>query len=113
MYTAPTTPDSYRLLEDVLDEVLELFPPDTSTSEETRSVKATGTLRPLPAPDGTERQYAGLDDIQSHFVNHFDNYLRARGRRLIGWHEILKGNSAPKLRSCTGAGRTGAGSPAT
>ncbi|HSH19377.1 MAG TPA: family 20 glycosylhydrolase, partial [Draconibacterium sp.] len=30
-------------------------------------------------------------ELQSHFVNHFDEYLRAKGRKLIGWHEILEG----------------------
>ena len=32
--------------------------------------------------------------MQSWFIRHFDNWLSARGRRLIGWDEILEGGLA-------------------
>ena len=32
------------------------------------------------------------EELQSHFVNHFDKYLKDKGRKLIGWHEITQGN---------------------
>ncbi|MCO6476258.1 MAG: family 20 glycosylhydrolase [Phaeodactylibacter sp.] len=89
-------PDSYRLLEDVLDEVLELFPSEyihIGGDEVSKSnwARCTRCQRLM-----AERQYAGLDDIQSHFINHFDHYLRDRGRKLIGWHEILEGELSPE-----------------
>lgn len=101
-------PDSYRLLEDVLDEVLELFPSgyihiggdEVSKSNWARCARCQRLM--------AERQYAGLDDIQSHFVNHFDNYLRARGRRLIGWHEILEGELSPEASIMYWGGADGA-----
>lgn len=40
----------------------------------------------------------GLKDeheLQSWFVRHFDQYLAKKGRRLIGWDEILEGGLAP------------------
>ncbi|MCB0587750.1 MAG: beta-N-acetylhexosaminidase, partial [Phaeodactylibacter sp.] len=89
-------PDSYRLLEDVLDEVLELFPSEyihiggdeVNKSNWGRCARCQHLM--------AEYQYPSLHDIQSHFINHFDNYLRARGRRLIGWHEILEGELSPE-----------------
>ncbi len=37
----------------------------------------------------------GEDGLQSWFVRHFDRWLADRGRRLIGWDEILEGGLAP------------------
>ena len=47
-----------------------------------------------------QERIAGLgladeDQLQSWFVRHFDTWLGARGRRLIGWDEILQGGRAP------------------
>ena len=35
------------------------------------------------------------DELQSWFITHIDKWLAARGRRLIGWDEILEGGLAP------------------
>ncbi|MYR55382.1 family 20 glycosylhydrolase, partial [Streptomyces sp. SID625] len=37
---------------------------------------------------------ADEDELQSWFIRHFDTWLAARGRRLIGWDEILEGGLA-------------------
>lgn len=34
------------------------------------------------------------DGLQSWFIRHFDRWLGARGRRLVGWDEILEGGLA-------------------
>src|SRR5690606_11100438 len=41
------------------------------------------------------RGLAVVDALQSGFVAHCDRWLTARGRRLIGWDEILEGGLAP------------------
>ena len=88
-------PASYQLLGDVLDEVLELFPSEyihiggdeVNKSNWGRCARCQRLM--------AEQQYPSLHDIQSHFINHFDKYLQARGRKLIGWHEILEGELSP------------------
>jgi hexosaminidase len=35
------------------------------------------------------------DELQSWFIGHFDSWLAKRGRRLVGWDEILEGGLAP------------------
>jgi hexosaminidase len=35
------------------------------------------------------------DELQSWFIRHFDSWLATRGRRLVGWDEILEGGLAP------------------
>lgn len=37
---------------------------------------------------------ADEDELQSWFIQHFDTWLAGRGRRLIGWDEILEGGLA-------------------
>lgn len=97
---APTD-TTLRFYEGVFEEVLELFPPgaaafsafvhiggDECAKDQWRaSATAQARIRELGLADE--------DELQSWFVRHFDNWLTARGRRLIGWDEILEGGLAP------------------
>jgi hexosaminidase len=56
-------------------------PPSTSAS-----ARCTTCIRELGLADEGE--------LQSWFIGHFDAWLAARGRRLIGWDEILEGGLA-------------------
>ncbi|MFE7763608.1 beta-N-acetylhexosaminidase [Streptomyces sp. NPDC057438] len=87
--------DTLRFYEGVFEEVLELFPSpfvhiggDECPKDQWReSATAQARIRELGLADE--------DALQSWFVRHFDNWLTARGRRLIGWDEILQGGLAP------------------
>jgi hexosaminidase len=90
---APTD-NTLRFYEGVLEEVLALFPSefvhiggDECPKEQwRRSETAQARIRELGLADE--------DELQSWFVRHFDTWLAARGRRLIGWDEILEGGLA-------------------
>lgn len=81
-------------LQGVLDEVLALFPSeyihvggDECPKEQWRnSPTAQARLRELGLADE--------DALQSYFIRRMDSYLTQRGRRLIGWDEILEGGLA-------------------
>ncbi|ARP74101.1 beta-N-acetylhexosaminidase [Streptomyces sp. MUSC 125] len=83
-----------RFYEGVLTEVLELFPSefvhiggDECRKEQwSESVAAKTRIADLGLADE--------DQLQSWFIGHFDAWLSARGRRLIGWDEILEGGLA-------------------
>ncbi|MEI5523758.1 beta-N-acetylhexosaminidase [Streptomyces brasiliscabiei] len=97
---APTD-TTLRFYEGVFEEVLELFPADAAAfssfvhiggdecpkDQWRESATAQARIRELGLADE--------DELQSWFVRHFDNWLTARGRRLIGWDEILQGGLAP------------------
>ncbi|MFJ9869637.1 beta-N-acetylhexosaminidase [Streptomyces sp. NPDC101165] len=91
---APTD-TTLRFYEGVFEEVLELFPSefihvggDECRKEQwSESVAAKTRI--------TELGLADEDELQSWFIGHFDKWLTARGRRLIGWDEILEGGLAP------------------
>jgi hexosaminidase len=89
------TDNVLRFFEDVFDEVLELFP--------SKFIHVGGDECPKTewkrTPSAQERmKKEGLkneDELQSWFIRHFDSWLAQRGRRLVGWDEILEGGLAP------------------
>ncbi|SFF64608.1 glycoside hydrolase family 20 protein [Sunxiuqinia elliptica] len=98
--------DSYQLLEDVLDEVLELFPSEyihIGGDEVGKSNwKACAQCQATMKKNGYTPH-----ELQSHFVNHFDEYLKSKGRKLIGWHEILEGELSPSATIMYWGGEAG------
>lgn len=86
---------TFRFLEDVLDEVLSLFPSEY--------IHVGGDECPKTAwkkcPECQKRiRQEGLHnehELQSYFVHRMEKYLNARGRKLIGWDEILEGGISP------------------
>lgn len=99
-----------RFYEGVFEEVLELFPADVSPfvhvgGDECPKVQ----WRASPAAQQRIRELGvdGEDGLQSWFVRHFDGWLAARGRRLIGWDEILERGLAPGAAVSSWRGRAG------
>ncbi len=84
-----------RFLQDVLKEVLRLFPSkfihiggDEAVKDQWKvSQQAQARIKELGLKDEHE--------LQSYFIRRMDEFLTARGRRLIGWDEILEGGLAP------------------
>ncbi|MET9498183.1 beta-N-acetylhexosaminidase [Streptomyces sp. NPDC006552] len=91
---APTDA-TLRFYEGVFEELLGLFPStfihvggDECPKDQWRqSPTAQSRIRELGLKDE--------DGLQSWFIRHFDTWLGERGRRLIGWDEILEGGLAP------------------
>jgi hexosaminidase len=105
---APTD-NTLRFYEGVLEEVLELFPSafvhiggDECPKDQWKA-SATAQARIK------ELGLAGEDELQSWFIRHFDRWLTDRGRRLIGWDEILEGGSRPEGVRAPGGGTTALG----
>ncbi len=81
--------------QDVLDEVLELFPSpfvhvggdECPKDEWQKSPAAQQRIRDLGLADE--------DELQSWVIRQMDDFLTSRGRRLVGWDEILEGGLAP------------------
>lgn len=86
-------PETFAFLEGVLDEVLALFPSkfvhiggdEVATNQWAASEQIEARMEELGIHD--------VHSIQPYFTRHFADYLAERGRRLIGWDEILEGGS--------------------
>ena len=86
---------TFGFLEDVLGEVLEIFPSpwihvggDEAIKDEwTASARIQERIRELGCGDE--------HGLQSHIIKRMDRFLTARGRRLLGWEEIAEGGLSP------------------
>ncbi|MGW4895225.1 beta-N-acetylhexosaminidase [Kitasatospora sp. NPDC004240] len=83
-----------RFYEGVLEEVLEIFPSEFVHLGGDECPKEQWKDSPAAQARITELGLANEDELQSHVIRHFDRWLTARGRRLIGWDEILEGGLA-------------------
>lgn len=86
-----SNPEGYKLLEDILDEVIELFPSEYIHIGGDEVNKQNWENCADCQQFMKENDYTP-HELQSYFVNHFDEYLKSKGRKLIGWHEILEGD---------------------
>ncbi|MGW1024141.1 beta-N-acetylhexosaminidase [Streptomyces sp. NPDC002577] len=91
---APTD-STLRFYEGVFEEVLELFPSTFVHVGGDECLKDQWKRSPAAQARIKELGLADEDELQSWFIRHFDTWLAARGRRLIGWDEILEGGLAP------------------
>ncbi|MER7954450.1 beta-N-acetylhexosaminidase [Streptomyces sp. NPDC096030] len=91
---APTEA-TLRFYEGVFEEVLELFPSTFVHIGGDECPKDQWKASPTARARIEELGLADEDELQSWFVRHFDRWLADRGRRLIGWDEILEGGLAP------------------
>ncbi|HSE28445.1 MAG TPA: family 20 glycosylhydrolase [Gemmatimonadales bacterium] len=87
--------ETFAFLEGVLEEVLQLFPSRFIHIGGDEAPKARWEASPV-AQEVIRRE--GLKDaheLQSWFIRRIERFLAARGRRLIGWDEILEGGLPP------------------
>ncbi|WP_289054272.1 beta-N-acetylhexosaminidase [Carboxylicivirga marina] len=84
----------YQLLEEVLEEVLELFPSEYIHIGGDEVNKKHWNECPDCLKMMKQNAY-DAHELQSHFINHFDTWLKNKNRKLIGWHEILEGQLSP------------------
>jgi hexosaminidase len=97
----------FEFLQDVLDEVLPLFPGefihvggDEATKTEWK--KCAKCLERIRA-EGLKDE----EELQSYFIRRMEKYLVMKGRRLIGWDEILEGGLAPEATVMSWRGMQG------
>jgi hexosaminidase len=90
---APTD-DTLRFYEGVFEELLELFPSEFVHIGGDECPKDQWRCSATAQARIEELALADEDELQAWFIQHFDTWLAARGRRLIGWDEILEGGLA-------------------
>jgi len=85
---------TFAFLEEVLGEVLELFPGDYIHVGGDEAVKEQWASSPRIQQRMRERGIADERALQSYFIQRIGAFLSAKGRRLVGWDEILEGGLA-------------------
>src|SRR5262249_49498546 len=86
---------TFQFLENVLTEVIDLFPSPYIHIGGDEAVKTQWEHSPRVQARMRELGVADSHALQSYFVQRIERFLSAHGRRLIGWDEILEGGLAP------------------
>jgi beta-glucosidase len=95
-------------MQDVLAEVIELFPGPWIHVGGDEAVKDQWRASPRIQARIKELGLANEEELQSWFIGRMDRFLTSRGRRLIGWDEILDGGLAPNATVMSWRGIGGA-----
>jgi hexosaminidase len=87
---------TFGFLEDVLLEVMQLFPSKYIHIGGDEVPKDQWKASPIPQEVIRRERLADEEQLQSYFIRRIEAFLLAHGRRLIGWDEILEGGLAPE-----------------
>lgn len=93
-YIFNANPSTISFLQDVLREVLTLFPGQWIHVGGDEAVKTQWKASPQIQARIKELNLKDEHELQSWFIRQMDSFLTARGRRLVGWDEILEGGLA-------------------
>ncbi|MFY9243614.1 MAG: beta-N-acetylhexosaminidase [Polaribacter sp.] len=87
-----TEPRVIQFLKDVLDEVMELFPSKVihigGDEVKYNHWKSSSSVQKYMA----ENNLKTPADLQVYFTNNISNYLQSKGKRMMGWNEIMGHN---------------------
>ena len=110
MFPSLYNPDgrTFRFLEDVLTETMALFPGAYIHVGGDEAVKDQWKANPAIQAKMHALGLANEDALQSWFIGRIGEFLKAHGRRLIGWDEILQGGVPPDATITSWRGIDGA-----
>lgn len=86
---------SFQFLQDVLDEVIGIFPSKFIHIGGDEVPKAAWKACPKCQARMKEEGLKDEHELQAYFIRRIEKHLAAKGRKLIGWDEILEGGLAP------------------
>lgn len=87
---------TFEFLEDVLSEVMELFPSPLIHIGGDERIKGVWSKCPLCQAHMKAEGIKNEDALQSYFVRRIEKFVVSKGRRIIGWTEIVEGGLAPE-----------------
>jgi N-acetyl-beta-hexosaminidase len=98
---------TFNFLQDVLDEIMDLFPSeyihiggDECPKE---SWKRSAFCKQLMKEKGLKNEH----ELQSYFIQRIEKYVNSKGKKIIGWDEILEGGLAPNATVMSWRGEEG------
>src|SRR3984957_8801051 len=83
-------PATFEFLENVLSEILQLFPSRYIHVGGDEAVKDEWNASPTVQAQARRLGIHGADAMQSYFTRTIAQFLSARGRRAVGWDEIMQ-----------------------
>ena len=87
--------ETFKFLEDVLTEVMELFPSPLIHIGGDEAPKQEWEKSRFAQKVIKQNNLKDAHELQSYFITRIEKFLNAHGRNIIGWDEILEGGLAP------------------
>ncbi len=102
------TDETFKFLEDVLDETIKLFPDSPYIHIGGDEVlkdywKESAYVQELKKRENLKDEH----EVQSYFVRRIEKHVNKRGKKIIGWDEILEGGIAPNATIMSWRGMKG------
>ena len=97
----------YEFLENVLTEVIELFPSEYIHIGGDEAGKSSWGTCPLCQKRMKEEGINDVNGLQSYLIERIEKFLNSKGRQIIGWDEILEGGLAPNATVMSWRGTEG------
>ena len=99
---------TFKFLEDVIDEVVALFPGKYihigGDEAPKTNWKKCAHCQKLIKKEGLKDEHG----LQSYFIARMEKYINTKGKQIIGWDEILEGGLAPNATVMSWRGTSGA-----
>ncbi|MEO5790046.1 beta-N-acetylhexosaminidase [Gelidibacter sp.] len=99
--------ETFQFLEDVLAEVIPLFPSAYIHIGGDECPKANWKRCPNCQKRMKDNNLADEHELQSYFIQRIEKYLNGKGKKIIGWDEILEGGLAPNATVMSWRGEKG------
>ena len=87
----PCKESSYQFIEDVLKEVIDLFPSRYIHIGADEVEQTSWSKSALCQKLMQKEKLNSLHDLQSYFVKRVNKFIQSKGKTAIGWDEILDG----------------------
>lgn len=98
---------TFQFLQDVLDEVLALFPSKYIHIGGDECPKESWKKSAFCQQFIKDKNLKDEHGLQSYFIQRMEKYLNGKGRQIIGWDEILEGGLAPNAAVMSWRGEKG------
>lgn len=99
--------ETFSFLQDVLTEVIALFPSEYIHIGGDEADKSQWTICPACQKRIKAEGLKDEKELQSYFIRRIEKFLNSQGRQLIGWDEILEGGLAPNAAVMSWRGTEG------
>ncbi len=102
------TETTFTFLEDVIDEVITLFPSKYIHIGGDEAPKTKWKNSAFCQQLIKENNLKDEHELQSYFISRIEKYINSKGKQIIGWDEILEGGLAPNATVMSWRGTKGA-----
>lgn len=99
--------ETFTFLENVLTEVMDLFPSEYIHIGGDEAGKSAWKTCPKCQKRMKDEHLANVDELQSYLMHRIEKFLNDHGRHLLGWDEILQGGIAPNATVMSWRGEEG------